>query len=255
VNLLEVRGLCRSFGALRAVQDVSLGVEPGERRAIIGPNGAGKTTLFNLISGEVAPTAGRVFLGDADVTRLPPNRRCALGLARTFQRTNLFPGLSVAENVALPLRRRHGTAAHPFRDARSYGALADEVRAILAHLGLDDRAASLVRDLGYGEQRQLEIGLALACGPRLLLLDEPTAGMSPAETTRMTHLIRALPRSISVLIIEHDMDVVFALADRIAVLHNGRLLADDTPEATRANPAVQEAYLGPRTQDLVTPPR
>jgi branched-chain amino acid transport system ATP-binding protein len=252
VSLLEVQGLCRSFGALRAVQDVSLSVEPGERRAIIGPNGAGKTTLFNLISGELPPTAGRVLLAGVDVTRLPPDRRCALGLARTFQRNNLFPGLSVAENLALPLRRRHATSADPFRDAaRGYPGIVDEARDMLVRLGLAERAASPARDLSYGEQRQLEIGLALACGPRVLLLDEPTAGMSPAETAQVTGLIRALPRSMAVLIIEHDMDVVFALADRIAVLHNGRLLADDTPEATRANPEVQAAYLGPRLEDLV----
>ena len=246
MTVLEVKGLCRSFGALTALQDVSLRVAAGERRAIIGPNGAGKTTLFNLISGEVSPTAGRVLLLDGEVTRLPPDRRCTLGLARTFQRNNLFPGLSVAENLALPVRRRHAAAAHPFRDAAAYPAIVDEVRALLADLGLAERAAAPTRDLSYGEQRQLEIGLALACGPRVLLLDEPTAGMSPAETAQMTDLIRALPRSMAVLIIEHDMDVVFALADRIAVLHNGRLLADDTPEATRANPEVQEAYLGPR---------
>ena len=241
---LRVERLRREFGGLIAVNGVTFAVAPGERRALIGPNGAGKTTLFNLISGELPPTAGRVYLAGEDVTGLPPHRLAALGLARTFQRNNLFLGLSVRENVRLAVQARRGVARQLWAPATGLAALADEADAVLADMGLAPRADARVRDLSYGEQRQLEVAIALASHPRVLLLDEPTAGMSPAETAAMTHTIGALPSAMTLLIIEHDMDVVFALADRITVLHYGEVLADGTPATVRANPRVAEVYMG-----------
>jgi branched-chain amino acid transport system ATP-binding protein len=242
--VLRADGLRRAFGGLTAVNGVSFAVASGERRALIGPNGAGKTTLFNLISGELLPTAGRVYLAGTDVTGLPPHRLAALGLARTFQRNNLFLGLSVRENVRLAVQARRGVARQLWLSAARRAALAAEADAVLAALGLGARADARVRDLSYGEQRQLEVAVALATEPRLLLLDEPTAGMSPAETAAMTHTIGALPGELTLLIIEHDMDVVFALADRITVLHYGEVLADGTPAEVRTNPRVAEVYMG-----------
>jgi branched-chain amino acid transport system ATP-binding protein len=241
---LRVQQVSRVFGALRAVDGVTLEVACQERRAVIGPNGAGKTTLFNLITGHLPPTSGQIWLGDEDVTRLSVHARAQRGLARTFQKNNLFLGLSAYENVRLAQQRRLGLAARALRPARSYAAVAEATEKLLGQIGLLERAGVVARDLSYGEQRQLEIALALACEPRILLLDEPTAGMSPAETSRMTSLIAGLPRDITIMIIEHDMDVVFAIADRITVLHYGRLLAEGTPREVRALPSVQEAYLG-----------
>ncbi len=245
---LRVDRLSRVFGALRAVEQVSLEVAPGERRAIIGPNGAGKTTLFNLIAGQLPPTTGRVWLGEHDVTRAPVYLRARLGLARTFQRNDLFLGLTVYENVWLAQQCRLGLASRWLRPARSYQAVAEATEALLDRLGLLARAQTPASALSYGEQRQLEVALALASGPRLLLLDEPTAGMSPAETAQMTRLIASLPSDLTILVIEHDMDVVFTLAERVTVLHYGRVLAEGTPEQVRALPAVQEAYLGRAVQ-------
>jgi branched-chain amino acid transport system ATP-binding protein len=243
-HALRVEDLRREFGGLTALAGVSFAVAPGERRAIIGPNGAGKTTLFNLISGELAPTQGRVYLGEADVTRLPSHRLAALGLARTFQRNNLFLGLTVRENVRLAVQTHRG-ASHRFWIAADHlPDVAAEADGVLAALGLAEQADALARNLSYGEQRQLEVAIALATRPRVLLLDEPTAGMSPAETGAMTRTVAALPPDMTLLIIEHDMDVVFALADRITVLHNGEVLADDTPAAVKANPRVAEVYMG-----------
>ncbi|MBX5491142.1 MAG: ABC transporter ATP-binding protein [Chloroflexi bacterium] len=242
--MLRVEGLKRQFGGLMAVNGVSLSVAPGERRAIIGPNGAGKTTLFNLISGELHPSAGRVYLGGEDVTALPNFERARRGLARTFQRNNLFLGLTVRENVRLAVQARRKVASRlwtPVDHLREVGAEAD---AVLAELGLAEQAHTPVRNLSYGEQRQVEIAIALATRPRVLLLDEPTAGMSPAETTAMTHLVAALPRDMTLLIIEHDMDVVFALADRITVLHYGEVLAEGAPQEVSGDPRVAEVYMG-----------
>ena len=247
---LRVEGLERRFGGLTALAGVSFTVTPGERRAIIGPNGAGKTTLFNLISGELAPTSGRVYLGGVDVTGLPSHRLAALGLARTFQRNNLFLGLTVRENVRLAVQVRRGLAHRLWTPADRLADLAVEADVVLDELGLAERADVLARDLSYGEQRQLEVAVALATRPRVLLLDEPTAGMSPAETNAMTRTVAALPREMTLLIIEHDMDVVFALADRITVLHYGEVLADGEPAAVRANPRVAEVYMG--VEALVT---
>jgi len=244
MRALTLAGVSRSFGGLRAVDDVSLEVQPGERRAIIGPNGAGKTTLFHLISGELAPSAGRITLFGRDVTRLAPHRRAALGLGRTYQITNLFPRLTVLDNCLLAAQALSPAKLHLHRALRRYPALFERARATLAAVGLDGKEAETVHNLSHGEQRQLEIALALAGSPRLLLLDEPTAGLSPAESHEMTALLKTLDAAITILIIEHDMDVAFALTDRITVLHYGKVVADGVGQAVKADPLVQEIYLG-----------
>jgi branched-chain amino acid transport system ATP-binding protein len=242
--VLALGELRRSFGAVNAVNGVTLAVAPHERRAIIGPNGAGKTTLFNLITGHLAPTAGRILFEDVPIAGLPPHAVARRGISRSFQRTNVFPRLPVKENLRLAaaaggrgnydLLGSVGRLRVPLERA---GATAEAVR-------LTDRLNVPAGTLSYGEQRQLEIGIALATRPRLLLLDEPTAGMSPEETQRMTELLGGLSREITLLIIEHDMDVVFTLADRITVLHYGEVLAEGTAAEVRANPRVYEVYLG-----------
>jgi branched-chain amino acid transport system ATP-binding protein len=241
---LQLRELAKGFGGLRAVDGVSLSVAPGERRAIIGPNGAGKTTLFSLISGEAAPTSGRVELFGRDVTRLAPHRRAALGIARTYQITNLFPQLSAFENCVLAAQALLPMKLHLHRDLRRYPAVLARAREVLAAVGLEARAQAPVRDMSYGEQRQLEIALSLAGRPRLLLLDEPTAGLSLAESRLMTALLATLDPSITLLMIEHDMDVAFQLADRITVLHQGRVIADGPRAEVTASALVQDIYLG-----------
>ncbi len=242
--VLVTERLTRRFGGVVALNGVSLGVEVGERHAIIGPNGAGKTTLFNLISGELIPTSGRVLLGDRPITGLAPHRIATQGLARTFQRNNLLLDLTALENVRLSVQahttatRRWLTPTERLRD------LHEAALSLLARVGLEERRALPARVLSYGEQRQLELAIALAGRPRVLLLDEPTAGMSPVETTGMTALLSRLGREQTLVIIEHDMDVVFAIADRITVLHLGEVLAYGTPDEVRADPRVQEVYLG-----------
>lgn len=232
------------FGGLRAVDAVSTRIEPGERRAIIGPNGAGKTTLFNAMTGIVRPTSGSIRLGARDITRMAVHRRVRLGVSRTFQITNLFPRLTVMENMRLALRgllaSRYALFAADRLDAvqqrRAAGAL-DQVR-------LSGRAGTLVADLSYGEQRQLELAMSLVTDPAVLLLDEPAAGLSPAERGIVTDIVRSLPRSLTVVLIEHDMDLVMNLVDRITCLENGRLLVEGDPEAVRADARVQAVYLG-----------
>jgi branched-chain amino acid transport system ATP-binding protein len=244
VELLRVDGLRRSFGGLRALDGVNLSVQRGERRALIGPNGAGKTTLFSLIGGELRPTAGSVAFKGQDITRLPTYERAMRGLGRTFQKNNLFLGLSVFENVRLAQQRRLAVSASVWRPAAAYATVNARCSELLERVGLSEVWQRKVRQLSYGEQRQLEIALALAGQPELLLLDEPTAGMSPAETESMVALIRSLPRDLTLMIVEHDMDVVFAICDRITVLHYGQVLADGEPAEVRENAAVREAYLG-----------
>ena len=223
---------------------VDLAVQPGERRAIIGPNGAGKTTLFNLISGELGVSSGAIHLFDRDVTGLPPHRRAALGLARTFQITNLFPSLSALENGLLAVQALTRTKFAMLRPLERFTRLKERALAALRAVGLEDRAATTVRNLSHGEQRQLEIALALAGQPRVLLLDEPTAGLSPGESQLMADLLRGLDPAMTVLIIEHDMDIALQIALHVTVLHYGRVIADGPREAVKADPLVREIYLG-----------
>ncbi len=241
---IQVQALTKDFGGLRALDDVTLRVEPGERRAIIGPNGAGKTTLFNIITGLLAPTAGRILFDGQDITGLQPHRRAQLGLGRTFQITNLFPKLSVRENVLLAVQAADRARFTLHRPIEAYPHLFRQADALLERWALQDRAAVPVRLLSHGEQRQVEILLALAISPKVLLLDEPAAGLSPAETGALAGIIRSLPRETTILLIEHDMDVAFTLADRVSVLHYGQVVAEGTPDTVRQDPHVAAIYLG-----------
>jgi branched-chain amino acid transport system ATP-binding protein len=241
---LSLSDVSKAFEGLRAVDGVSLAVAAGERRALIGPNGAGKTTLFSLISGETHPTKGEITLFGRNVTRLPPHRRAALGLARTYQITNLFPRLTVLENCLFAVQALTPAKLHLHRALSRYTAHFARARAALETVGLHRRENEIVRDLSHGEQRQLEIALALAGEPKLLLLDEPTAGLSPAESHMMTALLKKLDSAITLLVIEHDMDVAFELTDRITVLHYGKIIADGLSHEVKSNPVVQEIYLG-----------
>ena len=241
---LRLEGVSKAFGGLRAVDAVSLTVRRGERRALIGPNGAGKTTLFNLVSGAIPVSSGTMELFGRDITGLPSHRRAALGLARTFQINNLFPALTVLENCLLAVQALTRTKFSMLRPLDRYPALAERARATLASVGLADRVGAIVRHLSHGEQRQLEIALALAGQPRVLLLDEPTAGLSPAESQLMARLLRTLDPAIAVLMIEHDMDIALEMAERVTVLHYGRVIADGLREEVKANPLVREIYLG-----------
>ena len=243
-DALRLDSVTRHFGGLRAVDAVSLTVRAGERRALIGPNGAGKTTLFNLVAGVLPVTAGSIRLFGEDVTRAPAHRRAARGLARTFQITNLFPGLTVIENCVLAVQALTPVKFSMLRPVAGYPRLHERARAMLAAVGLETVDEVLVANLSHGEQRQLEIALALAGQPRLLLLDEPTAGLSPAESRLMADLLAGLDPAITVLMIEHDMDIALALASHVTVLHYGRVIADGTREEIRADPQVREIYLG-----------
>ena len=223
---------------------MTLSLRPGERRALIGPNGAGKTTLFNLISGTLPVSGGAISLFGQDVTRAPAHRRAALGLARTFQITNLFPDLTVRENCLLAVQALSPVKFSMFRPLSAYGVLRARAHATLEAVGLDAVADERVNVLSHGEQRQLEIALALAGRPRVLLLDEPTAGLSPAESRLMAQLIAGLDPAITVLMIEHDMDIALELSPQVTVLHYGRVIADGSREEIRADPQVREIYLG-----------
>ncbi len=244
--LLETRGLGRAFGALQAVAGVDLAVQPGELRAIIGPNGAGKTTLFHLISGLLPPTAGRVLFRGDDVTALPAPARCRRGISRTFQITSIFPELSVLENVRIAVQLRTGGNFRFIGGRTLIEASERRAQDSLGALGLLDRAEAPAATLPHGDQRLLEIAMAVAQEPDLLLLDEPTQGLSPEDTVATVAVIRriARERGLTIILVEHDMDVVFDLADRISVLHFGQLIAEDTPDRIRANADVQTAYLG-----------
>ncbi|HEV8677096.1 MAG TPA: ABC transporter ATP-binding protein [Methylomirabilota bacterium] len=242
--LLDAHRLVKRFGGVVATDHVDLAVMPGEIHAMIGPNGAGKTTLIAQLAGELRPDAGLIRLAGADVTALSAPARSARGLARSFQVTSIFRDLTALDNVALAVQAHAGHSFRLWRDARSDPALREPARAVLAEVGLAERAAVLAANLAHGEQRQLEIAMALATRPRLLLLDEPTAGMGPEESARMVALLRALKGGPSLLLVEHDMDAVFALADRITVLVYGRVIASGRPEEIAASAAVREAYLG-----------
>lgn len=240
-EILRLEKVSVAFGNFRALTDVDLFVQAGERRAIIGPNGAGKSTLFNAIAGQRRPTRGHIYLAGREITGLGPDRIWSNGLARTFQRSQLFLGLTVWDNVELACAA-HGQGGFGIRINRP--AMEAEIADVLARVHLGDRADVEARRLAYGEQRQLELALALAGRPKILLLDEPTAGMSPAETESMVGLMTGLPREITLLIVEHDMDVVFSLADSITVLHLGEVLAFGTPDEIQRNEKVREVYIG-----------
>jgi branched-chain amino acid transport system ATP-binding protein len=236
--------LSRNFGGVRALTDVSLAVEPGERRLIIGPNGAGKTTLFNMLSGLMPVSSGTVRLFDRDITQVPAYERARMGLARTFQITNLFPRLTVLENVLLALLSTDESAFALHQRMAANHALYEKAEALLAKWNLTPIAGRLAKEISYGEQRQVDLILAMAVEPKVLLLDEPTAGLSAAEVVRVVGMIRSLPIDMTILVIEHDMDVAFDLADRITVLHQGRLLVEGDVETVRNDPRVTEIYLG-----------
>jgi branched-chain amino acid transport system ATP-binding protein len=242
--LLSIEQLARHFGALHAVNGVSLAIAPQERRAIIGPNGAGKTTLFNLITGHLAPSGGRILFRGAPITGLPPHAVARRGISRSFQRTNLFPTLSVRENLRLAAAADGRGSYNLFGSVARLRAPLDKAGEVAEAVGLAPRLDEAAGRLSYGEQRQLEVGVALAISPKLLLLDEPTAGMSPEETQRMTRMLEGLPREITLLIIEHDMDVVSSLADRVTVLHYGEVLVEGTFGEVKTDPRVYEVYLG-----------
>lgn len=243
--VLEAQQLVQRYGGLVALDGVSLRLEPGERKVIIGPNGAGKTTLFRVLSGEVQPTSGRVLLEGADVTRLPAHRRTHLGMARTYQVTNLFLSMTVAENLAIAVagtRRRQALA--PFRPLFALPGVSAEVERLVQTVGLAGREQVVVAELSYGEQRQLEVGMALASRPKLLLLDEPTAGLSAAETEHMVGMLRRLPGEVAILLIEHDMDVALSFGEKVMVMHRGRVLMEGPPDQVRADREVRAIYLG-----------
>jgi branched-chain amino acid transport system ATP-binding protein len=244
-SLLEVRGLRKAFADFIAVDGVDLALPAGGVTAIIGPNGAGKTTLINLVSGKLVPDAGGVALDGVDVTRLPASARVRAGMARTFQVTNVFPQLTAEENVAVPLLAREGSALVALRSFRAMTDVHDRAVQLLARVGLSDRARRMAAELSHGDQRLLEIALALASEPRLLLLDEPTAGMGSGERERVLSQIRKLADGgLTILLVEHDMDVVFGMATRVVVLHQGRVLADGVPQQIRDDARVREIYLG-----------
>jgi branched-chain amino acid transport system ATP-binding protein len=246
MTLLRVENVSRHFGSLIAVNNVSLTVAPGELRAVIGPNGAGKTTFFNVISGMFRPTSGRILLDDRDITRMRPARRVSLGMARTFQITEIFPELTVCENLRVPVEVAAGLKLSPWLSREADAENRKRIDELLSMGGLADKGDALVGELSHGDQRATEIMMAIALKPRLLLLDEPTAGMGDQETYDITQLIRRLHRDskLTIILIEHDMRVVFHLADRIMVLDQGSVLAEGTPKEIAANETVQAAYLG-----------
>jgi len=243
--LLETRGLSKSFGALAAVDNVSLAVQPGTLHSIIGPNGAGKTTFFNLLTGTFAPTAGDIFFDQKRITGTPAHRVAHLGIARSFQRTNVFPALSLLDNVwVAAFARRPSWSGLLWRRAERYPELVERARQALADVGLAEKSHHLARAISHGEQRQLELAIALAASPRVLLLDEPAAGLSPEESRRMVSLVRTLKGRYTIVLIEHKMDIIMSVSDRISVMHFGRLIAEGSPSEIQRNPEVRRAYLG-----------
>ncbi|WP_405792276.1 ABC transporter ATP-binding protein [Streptomyces sp. NBC_00029] len=252
LDLLHLRGVSKHFGSFTAVDEVSLTVRAGARHAIIGPNGAGKSTLFGLISGTLTTSTGTITLDGRDVTRLPVHRRVGLGTAATFQHSSLFMRETVLENVLLAALLRTGAGAGTglggWRKVSARAEVLAGARTLLERVGLPDRHDLAAAALSHGERRQLEVAVALAIEPRLLLMDEPAAGMSPAETQRLTELIAALPDEVTVLLVEHDLDMVFELADTVTVMHLGRHLTTGTPDQVRASAEVQQAYLGTTTE-------
>jgi branched-chain amino acid transport system ATP-binding protein len=243
--ILATKSLTKAFGALTAVNGVSLAVEAGTLHSIIGPNGAGKTTLFNLLTGTFAPTSGSIVLDGREITGTPANRIAHLGLARSFQRTNVFPAFSLLDNVwVAAFATGRSWQGLVWRKADGYPEVSARARQALADVGLSDKAAVPAREISHGEQRQLELAIALAAAPRVLLLDEPAAGLSPEETRRMVALVRALKGRYTIVLIEHKMDIIMRVSDRITVMHFGAVIAEGTPDEIQRNPEVRRAYLG-----------
>jgi branched-chain amino acid transport system ATP-binding protein len=242
--LLRVDNLVRTFGGITATDNLSLQAAKGELHAIIGPNGAGKTTLITQLTGQLQPDSGSIHFGGRDITRLPAYKRSALGLARSFQITSLLRDFTAADNVALAAQAHDGHSFHFWGNARKEKHLRDAAHAALSRVGLEPRADVIVSRLSHGEQRQLELAVALATKPQLLLLDEPMAGLGVSESARMVELLKELRREVTIILVEHDMEAVFALADRISVLVYGRVIACDVPAAIRVNEDVKRAYLG-----------
>ncbi len=243
-TLLGIAGLVKRFGGLTATDQVSLEIERGEVHALIGPNGAGKTTLIAQLSGSLASDAGSLAFDKTDITRMPQHERVREGLARSYQITSIFGKFSVLDNLALAVQARSGSSMSFWRSLAAETALFDEAHALAERVGLAGREAVIAGNLAHGEQRQLEVGLALATRPKLLLLDEPMAGMGPEESALMMELVEKVRADVTVLLVEHDMDAVFRLADRISVMVNGRLIATGAPEEIRVNADVRKAYLG-----------
>jgi len=243
--LLETKSLTKSFGALTAVNGVSLAVEAGSLHSIIGPNGAGKTTLFNLLTGTFPPTSGQILFDQKDITGTPASRVAHLGLARSYQRTTVFPGFSLFDNVwvaAFATGKSWKGLLH--KKTSGYAEVTERARQALQDVGLEQKSTQLARELSHGEQRQLELAIALAAAPRMLLLDEPAAGLSPEETRRMVALVRALKGRYTMVLIEHKMDIIMSVSDRISVMHFGSLIAEGTPAEIQRNAEVRRAYLG-----------
>jgi len=241
---LQVTQLSKHFGGVKAVDNVTLDVRPGERYALIGPNGAGKSTLFNLITGELPVTNGTILFDGQDITHTSVHSCANLGIGRTFQRNNLFLGMTAHENVRIAVQHQHRITRQIFRDITTYDEINQEADLFLNLVGLGSFRDQKVGELAYGQQRALEIALALATNPKILLLDEPTAGMSPAETADMVALIQSLPSELTIMIVEHDMEVIFTLADRVTVLQYGEVIATGKPREIRENQKVQDIYLG-----------
>ena len=242
--MLKATALTKRFGGLKAVSDISLDVHRDEIHAVIGPNGAGKSTLINLLSGDILPTSGAVLLGSRDITTEPPNRRAMAGVGRSYQKTTIFQSSTVFENVRLAAQAHSGHALRLTGNVARDSAVNARTEHALAQTGLVHRAATVAKFMSHGEQRQLEIAMVLATEPKVILLDEPLAGMGQAEALRMIELIRKLKDGRAVLLVEHDMDAVFALADRLTVMSDGQMIASGDPEHVRNHPAVRAAYLG-----------
>jgi branched-chain amino acid transport system ATP-binding protein len=242
--ILALENVCKDFGALHAIDDVSIRIKPGERRAIIGPNGAGKTTLFNLITGELPITSGSIYLSGKDITKISAHRRTGAGLGRTYQITNIFPGLTVQENVQLAAQGLSATKFSLYRPVSESGYIYDKVMKALNDLQLTAIKDVKTSELAYGAQRQLEIALALAVEPQVLLLDEPAAGLAAGERVAIAELVRNLPAELTVVLIEHDMDLALGLAEWVTCLHYGAVIAEDAPDNIRENEQIREIYLG-----------
>jgi branched-chain amino acid transport system ATP-binding protein len=242
--IVRLRGIGRRFGGVHAVRDVDLDVHPGERRALLGPNGAGKTTLFNVISGEFPPTGGRVELFGRDVTTMPARRRAKLGLTRTFQTSRLFLGLTVEDNLYLAALGARGGHLRPVRLPGRDGPLRERARELAERVGLREQLETVVGSLSHGEQRQLEVGMARAGDPKIMMLDEPAAGLSRGERVLLTDLLLALDRDVTLILIEHDMDVALTVAEQVTMMHDGRVIVEGTPAEIRANQLVHDLYLG-----------